>query len=348
MVGLVELIDLLDLAVERSRDVVDPTVRARAAAAADMARRRRGFLGDVLVVALAGGTGSGKSSLLNAIAGEDLVSVSHIRPHTDEAVAWVSDEADVGVGLLLDDLGVDRRIANSTLPSVVLIDLPDLDSVTEWHRHLVEELLPRVDAVIWVFDPIKYHDPAIHRDFLRPLSAYGDQFTFVLNQVDRLAPVDVDLVAAHLRGTLEADGFAFPDVYAVAARPAEGNPIAIDQLRDHLGAEEDTKSRIQHKIALDLRAAAMALAEGDDLWRGNPTGFTALNADAVATIGNLQRIVGRPTGKRLGEALAADSDEDPTAAVTEALWDRGYLGATLTSLGVTIAERINETIDGKV
>ena len=48
-----------------------------------------GFPGDAYVLALVGGTGVGKSSLLNALAGGDVSPASARRPTTSEPIAWV-------------------------------------------------------------------------------------------------------------------------------------------------------------------------------------------------------------------------------------------------------------------
>jgi len=333
-----EMLDLFDLAVARADGVLPEDVRSEAAGVARDLRSRQGFLGEVFVMAIAGGTGSGKSSILNAIAGEEVASVSRIRPHTDEATAWVAVGSDVQIAPLLDDLGIERRVPNAALPSIVLIDLPDMDSVAEWHRSLVEELLPRVDAMMWVFDPIKYHDPELHEGFLAPLSAYASQFVFVLNQVDRLDRHDRELVDAHLRGILEADGFAGATVMLTAARPEVGDPAGIDELRDHLSSKTDAKAMAITKMVLDVRRMGAVLAGPAHLWTGSDTGFGGVGDDPAALIAGLKGTVGEVVADRLEAALAAADDEDVDRGIRAALWDRSYLGATIVSLGVATAE----------
>ena len=82
-------LDLLDLAIASSDGLASEADREAAAGLAAAARRRRDFLSGAIVVAIAGGTGSGKSSLLNAIAGREVASTSALRPHTDEPLAWI-------------------------------------------------------------------------------------------------------------------------------------------------------------------------------------------------------------------------------------------------------------------
>jgi GTP-binding protein EngB required for normal cell division len=275
MVDLLGLLDQYDLVVGRGTGVLGDEVLAPHRSAANELRRRRGFLGDLLVLAIAGGTGSGKSSLLNAIAGEPVASVSHLRPHTDRPLAWIPAEAGPGIDKVLDDLGVDDRVRHRAYPGLCILDLPDLDSVSEWHRTTVEDLLPRIDAVIWVFDPEKYHDPVLHEEFLRPLHPYASQFVFVLNQVDRLGGDDALIVAEDLMATLEEDGYVEPRVFSVAAAPPSGPPGGMEALTEHLAGELDAKRVGAAKLVEDVGAAARHLGDLGNVWRGTSVDFVS-------------------------------------------------------------------------
>ena len=71
------------------------------------ARARLGFPGTAFVLALAGGTGAGKSSLLNALAGREVSRQGATRPVTDEPVAWVPTDAAQELRPLLGWVGVE-------------------------------------------------------------------------------------------------------------------------------------------------------------------------------------------------------------------------------------------------
>lgn len=239
--AILELIDTVELAVTRSTGNAPLDVIVEAQSRVDGLRGRRGHFGEVLVVALAGGTGSGKSSFLNAVAGEDVAGVSILRPHTQTPLAWIPQGHSEGVERLLDDLGITQRVLQTTLPSIALIDLPDIDSIADWHRQMVEELLPHVDAVFWVMDPEKYHDEVLHEHFLSPLAAFEEQFLFVLNKIDLLPAADVDVVRSDLIAALRHDGFKRPVLFPVAANPPDGPTIGFDQVLAHLAEEVDVK-----------------------------------------------------------------------------------------------------------
>ncbi|HYY45222.1 MAG TPA: GTPase, partial [Actinomycetota bacterium] len=122
------------------------------------ASRRLGLGLEATVVALCGATGSGKSSLFNALAGRELSPVGVLRPTTGQTRACVWGPQ--AFPELLDWLRAahvhriesgDRR-----LDGLVLLDLPDNDSVATEHRLEVDRLVQIVDLLVWITDPQKY------------------------------------------------------------------------------------------------------------------------------------------------------------------------------------------------
>jgi GTP-binding protein EngB required for normal cell division len=254
MTDLVSLLDLADLAVARSEGVVPAEARRELAEVVLRARRKFGHVGEVLVVALAGGTGSGKSSLINAVLGEEVVLTSVVRPTTDTAVAVVPRLKSDTYTQLLRELGIDNRVETSALKSTILVDLPDFDSTEVAHRHIVESVLPAVDAVIWVFDPEKYSDAVAHDEFLAMLVPYEAQFVFVLNKVDLLGK-DTQRLVEDLTRLLALDGFVEPDVVPTIAN---GEDVDVLILVSILLARLDRKRTVVSKLVTDLRLAATA------------------------------------------------------------------------------------------
>src|SRR5687767_3304327 len=114
------------------------------------AGERLGLGVDLTVVALAGATGSGKSSLFNALAGTDLAEVGVRRPTTSSARASVWGAADASP--LLDWLQVPHRHHQNEdeLDGLILLDLPDHDSTEVAHRLEVDRLIELVDLFVWV------------------------------------------------------------------------------------------------------------------------------------------------------------------------------------------------------
>jgi GTP-binding protein EngB required for normal cell division len=219
--------------------------------------------GDHTVVALAGATGSGKSSLFNALAGLDLSTVGARRPTTSTATAcvWGADGADP----LLDWLEVPRRHQVSSdggpatqddpLHGLVLLDLPDHDSTELAHRLEVDRLVELVDVFVWVTDPQKYADAALHRRYLSRLAGHDAVTLVVLNQADRLAPDAVQACRRDLARLVAADGLRDVDVLTTSVRTGEG----LDRLHHELSAAVGRRTAWSERLGADLDAAALEL-----------------------------------------------------------------------------------------
>src|SRR3712207_1359172 len=134
---------------------------------------------EATVVALAGPTGAGKSTLFNALAGRPLVREGVTRPTTSTATAAVWGAPDGG---LLDWLEVPSRhtLDGGGPEGLVLLDLPDFDSVEISHRLEVDRLVRLVDLLVWVVDPQKYADASLHEQYLRPLARHAAAMLVVL------------------------------------------------------------------------------------------------------------------------------------------------------------------------
>lgn len=142
-VPLGERITALSQAADLCRGRVDDALVDAALQAAQRADERLGLGGEYTVVALAGATGSGKSSLFNGLAGAQIATAGVRRPTTDRTLAaWWGDTEPAE---LLDWLNVPVRRplgrGRPELSGLVLLDLPDFDSTSARHRVEVERLL---------------------------------------------------------------------------------------------------------------------------------------------------------------------------------------------------------------
>ena len=248
----------LDEAIAAGRGRLPAADLDRADRVVELTRERLELSPDHTVVALAGSTGSGKSSLLNAIAGQEIAEAGIRRPTTGHPVAavWGAD----GATGLLDWLGVDSRHRLDGIGAVptglVLLDLPDHDSVVGEHRSRAERLLERADLFVWVADPQKYADAALHERYLRPLATHAAVVVLALNQVDRLTPAERDECVVDLRRLAVDDGLGRVPVLAVSAVTGEG----IDALRDLLGRAAERRVAAAARLTADVRAEATRLA----------------------------------------------------------------------------------------
>jgi energy-coupling factor transporter ATP-binding protein EcfA2 len=226
--------------------------RARAVVAQAGARLGLGL--ESTVVALAGPTGAGKSRLFNALAGEELAAVGRRRPTTDagQAAVW-GDGADP----LLDWLQIPRRhrLAADGLDGLVLLDLPDFDSVETAHRLEVDRIVGLADLIAWVVEPQKYADAALHDGYLRPLASHGEAMAVILNQADLLSPGDVDAWRADVGRLLAEDGVRGAPLLVVSAETGEG----LDELRRLLAERVRARDTAVARLAADVDEVAEAL-----------------------------------------------------------------------------------------
>lgn len=273
---LIGLLETADLALASSAGVIDDDRLVPLIEVVRAVRTRLTYPDDVLVVALAGGTGSGKSSLFNAYTGEDLVDVGGIRPTTSHPAAAIPVAAGPSLDGYLDRLSIDRRHRYEG-SGICLIDLPDTDSVEVEHRHRVDVILPLVDLVIWVTDPEKYRDSRLHNDYLKPLSAYSGRFLFVMNQIDRLSPAQAEEVCHDLGVALASDGIDETLVLPMAAGPPNGPPIGLDRLSALLESKREDREALYEKLLTDLAGTSRAL----EAEAGPPLDFDTRAGDAV-------------------------------------------------------------------
>ena len=187
--------EALDAALAAGGDQLDADDVAAARQIIAKVGQRNALAGDHTVIALAGATGSGKSSLFNALAGQELAQIGATRPTTStpSAAVWGDDPA----GPLLDWLAVPRsarrvgpdqepRTSGRALDGLVLLDLPDFDSREMSHRREAERVLALCDVFVWVTDPQKYADALLHDEYVQQLTGHSAVMLVVLNQVDRL------------------------------------------------------------------------------------------------------------------------------------------------------------------
>jgi GTP-binding protein EngB required for normal cell division len=258
----------LGLGLVSGGDELDREASEEARRVIDKVEARTTIAGDHTVVALAGATGSGKSSLFNALVGADVARIGARRPTTSRPSAAIFGDSDASP--LLDWLKVDARhvvkgggpppknkgVAGS-LDGLVLLDLPDFDSRELAHRREAERILELVDVFVWVTDPQKYADARLHDDFVKLQADHEAVTLVVLNQTDRLDREDVSACVLDLQRLLTADGVPGAGVITTSARTGAG----VDLLRQRLANAVAGHAASRQRLAADVRAAATRLRE---------------------------------------------------------------------------------------
>ncbi len=265
------------------------------------------------VVALAGGTGSGKSTLFNALAGANFSPAGVMRPTTkhSHACVWGME----GGGPLLDWLNVQRRHryarasaldeGEASLTGLLLLDLPDHDSVVTGSAALVDRLVKMVDMLVWVLDPLKYADASVHRRYLVPMAGHAAVTSVVLNQVDTLSPEQAADCESDLRRLLDAEGLTETQVLVTSAITGAG----LNELRRVLAAAVAARRASTGRITADVDALVerFAVYAGDRLpgWQPPDPAFAQLPTASAAGVAAIARAAIAGAGSTSARSQAA-------------------------------------------
>jgi len=274
------------------------------------------------VVALAGGTGSGKSSLFNVLAGAAFSPAGVMRPTTKHlhACVWGME----GAAPLLDWLGVQRRHryarasaldeGETSLTGLLLLDLPDHDSVVTGSAAMVDRLVKLADMLVWVLDPLKYADASVHRRYLVPLAGHASVTTVVLNKSDTLAPDQVADCAADLRRLLDAEGLTETSVLVTSAATGAG----LGELRRTLATAVAARRAASDRITADIDALLerFAVYSGDSVpgWLP-PSSAPQLSAPTAAGTPKTPNTSGTPV-------TASEPGPDPSPSSERPPWEQ--------------------------
>lgn len=230
----------------------------------ELARKLDDVENGFLTVGLLGGTGVGKSTLMNALAGEKIASASHRRPHTDRILIYRHRDAPLP-SLHMEDLPWRDIIhKGAAIRQILLCDLPDFDSIIGEHRKGVLQFLEHLDLLVWVTSPEKYADGRFY-EFLSATAKAPGNFLFVLNKMDLLFQGDtqekaysqMNLLVNRFREYLHKNGMEGPTIYPISAQEVAGEGVSpwnqLSSFRQHLFRQRDMKQiRVIKAANLDM------------------------------------------------------------------------------------------------
>ena len=289
----------------------------------DRARRE---LSRKLVVGVIGGTGTGKSTLVNALAGCDLSPAGDIaRPTTINPVVVAARDVDLS-WLPVD--AMNARVVRSdaaAVANIVLVDCPDPDTQAEAPRHgggqathsparpsdsnhnreLLEAVLPACDVLLLVSTAQKYRSWVVAREVAA--FAPGRPLLFVQTHASRDPDIRDDW-----RRELESQGFVVPRIFRLdaveaATRSAAGlEPDAgFRELVEAIDAELVGRAarRVRRTGSLDL--AGWFLRQSQESLAPLRGPVAQLAAGVASERTRLEGILARSVGSRLRASRTA-------------------------------------------
>lgn len=220
---------------------------------------RLGDLEAPLLLAVAGPTGSGKSTIVNSLAENNVSRPGPLRPTTREPVVWChARHADryrtigsVACRVVDDD--------HPLLGDLTVVDTPDIDSYVADHRRVTAEILRHSDVVVFLTSAQRYAD-AVPWEILEEIDRQGRVLVYVLNRLGRRASGAV----SDYRALLRRRGLSSDEIHTIQEQRVRGEsealpPRAVANLADQLRAL--ASSRPEVLAGVTSRATAYAVAE---------------------------------------------------------------------------------------
>ncbi|MFO0945544.1 MAG: GTPase [Planctomycetota bacterium] len=219
----------------------------------------------ILTVVFVGGTGVGKSTTLNALAGGKIADAGIARPTTQIPTIYL--HRDIHLERLDPIFRKCKTVVHERpeLRQKILVDTPDMDGNVREHHDRLREILPVADAVLFIGSQEKYHDREAWKLLLQHRGSRG--FAFVLNKWDRCLSTRREETGRSpyddFKDSLREAGFSSPLVFRTCAShwlmqrlSGQGADEPIDD--DFLELEKWIEAGLDERAIRDIKSRGIA------------------------------------------------------------------------------------------
>lgn len=220
-----------------------------------------------LVIATFGGTGTGKSSLVNALVGTECTRSGRERPTTTRPVLIAQSDAELEpLNLPVDQFDI-VRVDSSVLRDIVILDCPDPDTneaeTAGSNLEILRRVLPHCDVLLNVSTQQKYRSARVLDEL--DVAAAGCRLIFVQTHADTDEDIRDDWRQL-LGERYEVPDVFFVDSVAALAEQQSGQRPSGDfaRFQDLLTTRLAAVQRVQIRRAnlLDLADATLSRCRG--------------------------------------------------------------------------------------
>lgn len=275
-----------------------------------------------LVVAVFGGTGTGKSSLVNALVGQNCTAAGRERPTTSRPVVVCGEDLSLApLGFSDQDVEIIRLDA-PILRDLVLIDCPDPDTseAADDQANLarLERILPHCDVLLYTSTQQKYRSARVGKVFA--FAATGCRLLFVQTHAD----IDEDI-----RDDWEqqlAETFDCPEIFLI-------DSVSAREQQQRGRRPGGDLARLEHLLTSRLAATDRLAVRRANLIDLIETALGTCREQLATTwpaVEELERALAQQH-ERLVQTLAKQLGEELNAS--RYLWERRLVDAVTQSWG---------------
>ncbi len=224
-------------------------------------------LDDLFLLVVAGEFNSGKSALINALLGRDLLREG-VTPTTSQVC--LLKHGDIAQERQLERGVCERTAPEELLRDIVIVDTPGTNAILREHEALTAEFIPRSDLVLFITSADRPFTES-ERAFLTEIREWGKKIVLVVNKIDILTTEAertqvLEFVTSAARDLLGD----VPTVFPVSARQAKSaksgqpelwEPSGFGPLEAHIHETLDDEGRFLLKLASPLGVAMRLVRE---------------------------------------------------------------------------------------